>query len=96
MEQSRGSSQNQILYLKESFRTRDLVQRIAASATGGDNVKSFEEVVPDYSAMGYRQFELYATGRGASPDYNKGVTYYANEANKYIREALQFLKQYDK
>lgn len=62
---------------------RNLIQRIAASATGGDNVKTFEEVIPDYSAMGYKQFELYALGRGASPDFNKGVVYYADKAKKY-------------
>ena len=61
---------------------RNLIQRIAASATGGDNSKTFEEVIPDYSAMGYRQFELYATGRGASPDYNNGAAYYANKAKE--------------
>ena len=61
---------------------RNLIDRIAASATGGDNSKTFEEVVPDYGAMGYRLFELYATGRGASPDYNKGAEYYAKMARE--------------
>ena len=62
---------------------KNLTERIAASATGGDNSKTFEEVFPDYSVMGYRKFELYAAGRGASPDYNKGAGYYANMAREY-------------
>ena len=63
---------------------RNLIQRIAASATGGDNTgKTYEDVIPDYSSMGYKKFELYATGRGASPDYSKGSKYYADMAKKH-------------
>ena len=62
---------------------RNLIQRIAASATGGDSGKPFEEIVPNYSAMGYKCFELYATGRGSSPDFAKGTAYYANKAKEY-------------
>ena len=61
----------------------DLIERIAASATGGDNSKKFEEVLPAYSAMGYKKFELYAEGRGASPDYSKGSAYYASFAKDH-------------
>ena len=60
-----------------------LIQRITASATGGDSQKPFEEIVPDYHSMGYQQFELYSTGRGSSPDYNKGAAYYAQKAKEY-------------
>ena len=62
---------------------RNLMEKITASATGGDVPKPFEEIVPDYASMGYRQFELYATGRGSSPDYGKGAAYYAQKAKEY-------------
>ena len=61
---------------------RNLIQRIAASATGADARRPFDEVVLEYSAMGYRQFELYANGRGSSPDYSKGAAYYAQKAKE--------------
>jgi len=62
---------------------KDLIKRIAASATGGDAKKPFEEIVPAYVKMGYKQFELYAGGRGSSPDYNKGTAYYKQKAAEY-------------
>ena len=62
---------------------RNLMEKITASATGGDVRKPFEVIVPDYASMGYRQFELYAGGRGSSPDYSKGAAYYAQKAKEY-------------
>jgi sugar phosphate isomerase/epimerase len=59
-----------------------VINRIAASATGGDSKKPFEELVPQYAGMGYKKFELYATGRGSSPDYDKGVSYYRQAADE--------------
>ena len=61
---------------------KNLMQRIAASATAGDAKRPFEEVVPEYSKMGYKMFELYAGGRGSSPDYNKGSAHYAKRAKE--------------
>ena len=62
---------------------KDLLKRIAASATGGDSKKPFEEIVPIYAKMGYKLFELYATGRGSSPDYSKGAAFYSTKAREY-------------
>jgi len=59
-----------------------VIDRIAASATGGDSKKAFEEIVPQYAKMGYKKFELYATGRGSSPLFEKGVSYYKQIAEE--------------
>lgn len=58
-----------------------IANRVAASATGGDSKKPFEEVVPQYAEMGFKKFELYAVGRGSSPVYEKGPAYYQDMAD---------------
>lgn len=61
---------------------KNLIARLAASATAGDSEKPFDVVVPDYAAKGYKMFEMYAVGRGSSPDYAKGPAYYRDEAQR--------------
>ena len=62
---------------------KELLNRIAASSTGGDNPLTLEESLRSYSSMGYKKFELYMQGRGASPDLAKGADYVLEVASRY-------------
>lgn len=62
---------------------KNLIDHVAASATGGDSKKPFDEVVSAYSSMGYKKFELYILGRGSSAKIENGPQYYLEKARQY-------------
>lgn len=60
-----------------------LMDFVTASATGGDMAKPLEEALASYSAIGYKNFEVYTNGRGSSFNINKGAGYYLELGKKY-------------
>ncbi|HEY5583835.1 MAG TPA: sugar phosphate isomerase/epimerase family protein [Ruminiclostridium sp.] len=62
---------------------KNVIEYIAASATGGDHKKPLDEVMSAYSKMGYKKFELYILGRGSAVEIEKGTQYYIDKAKQY-------------
>jgi sugar phosphate isomerase/epimerase len=60
-----------------------IMDRIAVSATGGDDKKPLDEVLKSYSAMGYRNFEAWIKGRGSVLDPAKGADFYKKKIAEY-------------
>lgn len=60
----------------------NLLDHIAASATGGDFSKSIDEVLEAYSAMGYKKFEVYTGGRGSSLNLSNPPEFYLEKGRK--------------
>ena len=59
------------------------MDRLAVSATGGDDKKPLDEVLPSYSAMGFRYFEAWLHGRGSALDLSRGADYYNEKIRQY-------------
>lgn len=62
---------------------QSLMERIVASATGGDSKKPLDEVLSSYSRFGYRNFEVYMSGRGSAFDLAKGPEPYLAKGRQY-------------
>ena len=61
----------------------DIMDQVGPSATGGDARKSLDEVLASYSAMGYRCFEAWLSGRGSALDMAQGAEHYRAKARGY-------------
>lgn len=62
---------------------KNLLDHVSASATGGEGKRPLEDVMRDYSQIGYRMFELYMNDRGSAVDMSLGADYYRDLAAKY-------------
>jgi sugar phosphate isomerase/epimerase len=60
-----------------------IMNRIAVSATGGDDKKPLDEVLKSYSAMGYLNFEAWIKSRGSVLDPAKGAACYKKKIAGY-------------
>lgn len=61
----------------------DILNYVVASATGGDGLKPLDEILGAYSKMGYKNFEVYAQGRGSSFDITKGPKFFIQKGKEY-------------
>lgn len=59
------------------------MERIVASATGGDAKKPLDDVLTSYSRFGYKNFEVYLSGRGSAFHLSKGAEFYLAKGRKY-------------
>ena len=62
---------------------KNLMNRVCASATGGESKRSLEAVLRDYAQIGYRMFELYMNDRESALNVDLGAQYYLKMAEKY-------------
>lgn len=61
----------------------NMMDRIAVSATGGDDKKPLDEVLASYSAIGFGRFEAWLHGRGSALDIAMGAPYYRKKIAGY-------------
>jgi len=59
------------------------MDHVSASATGGEGKRPLEDVLRDYSGIGYRMFELYMNDRGSAVNLSLGADYYKSLARQY-------------
>jgi sugar phosphate isomerase/epimerase len=60
---------------------KDLMDRVVASATGGDSRKPLDDVLASYSRYGYKNFEVYLSGRGSAFDRTRGAAFYLDKGH---------------
>jgi sugar phosphate isomerase/epimerase len=60
-----------------------IMDHVGVSATGGLTKRPLDEVLPIYSAMGYRYFEAWLQGRGSALDPSRGAEPYLQTARRH-------------